>query len=359
MSLIVIAVALLLGGQDISVSPVVCDQDDQAVACAVAERVRLEARYRAPSIETESATGAQVFRSFFYDGYGRDMLLVSFEMRPNMPPMVVVRGNAEERIEAPVAASTWDRVASEGIFADRVLIPMAAKSGDDEIICLHGWGVIVEMANATDDSGDRLAVRRKAQNTCAHDGLAGRFGFLLADQAIRSIDACDQLDPEKHRNDVARLRACLILEGNTLAAASLMNEKGEPPGRDYAESPTRQDWSDWLSTDSTSRIDWAGVVYQETNAIRAGQARPTRLFERMVELTETLTDLTIYQARVGARDDRNGWIEGEISYRVSSEDDSEQLMVATYRQEWSRGGGFGWRMDRWVVQPFRPFETPE
>jgi len=360
MSLIAVAVALLLGGQDSSARPAVCDQDDQSVACAVAEQARLEARYGAPSIETESATGAQVFRSFFYDGYGRDILLVSFEMRPNMPPMVVVRGNAEERVEAPGAASTWDRVESEGIFADRVLMPMAAKSGDDEVlICMHGWGVVVEMANAADDSGYRPAVRRKAQNTCDHDGMAGRFGFLLADQAVLSVEACEQLDADKHRNAVARLRACLFLQGNTLAAASLMNEKGEPPGRDYAGTPTRQEWSDWLSTNSTSRIDWAGAVYQETSIYRNGQSQPARLSQRMVELTETMPDLAIYQSRVGARDDRNGWIEGEISYRVSSDGDPERLIVAEYRQEWSRGGGFGWRMDNWVVQPFRPLETPE
>lgn len=360
MSLIASVLAATLWATAADQPRVYCDPEEQDAACELTERRRLEAAYRAVPAEQEAGTGAEIYRSFFYDGYGRDLLLISFEARPEQSPIVVVSGRDGRRVQGAVASADWERIRYEGMFADRTLAPLPEATGlDDVLICLHGWGVLVELVNAEDLNGDRRTVRRKVQNTCDRDGMAGRYGFRLAEMALKALPGCAELDAESHRNDVARLDACLYLAGNTVAAASLLNQKGEPPANGYGDVATLEAWRAWLATDSTSRVDWAGEVHVESNRFVPGQPRPPRLADVMFERASVLKDLRIHQVEIGARDDRNGWIKGEVAYRVSGDDEPERLMVADYRQEWSRGNGFGWRLDNWIVGPFRPLVEAE
>lgn len=360
MSLIALAFATALAGQEPSGPQVICDEDDESIACEVAERARLQAQFGVASAEDEALAGGEIFRAFLGNGYGRDMLVVSFESRPNQSPTVVVSGLDGRRIAAPVAAAVWDRVVHEAVNADRDLLPLlptvAADDEESVVICIHAWSALVEMTNAYDARGDRHAVRRKGGNTCEEDNMATGFGFLLADLAVNSFPACAELEPTRHRNNTSRLEACLALAGNTVAAASLMNEKGDPPRSYGGRAAPDHEWKDWLTTDMTSRMDWAGEVSQESNTRRPGEEFPPRLVDVMIARAKSLSSLVISQSEIGARDSQIGWIVGQVSYYAPGDNDDGQRLVADYRQEWSRGGGFGWRMDSWTVGPFRPLE---
>lgn len=340
--------------------PPECEEDDETPACAAALLAQRLSTFDAPPIEAEAATDAVVMRAFVSNGYGRDIVLISFEMRPDQPPMVVIKGRNGARLSHPISGADWDRAMSGSTNADRLLSPVSRVTNGDEIfICMHPWGAQLEMANTQNANGDTIPVRIKAERSCDEDGLALRYAFDLADIAVKAIPACADLDPDKHRNAPSRLSACLLLRGNTVAAASLMNERGEPPSQAYGHLPDEEEWARWLATDSTSRLDWAGEVFEESNVYRSGQPPRKRMSDIMLERAAGLKDLTIYQAEFGARDANNGWITGEVVYVIEGEDGRRQEMIADYRQEWSRGGGFGWRMDNWVVGAFRVLEPQD
>lgn len=361
----VIALLMSLALVDLDDYPQACRDDGPGMSstCMAALRDRTWTGFSVTPIEQEAASGAQIMRAGFVDGYDRDLLVVSFEARPNQPPMVVVQGSDDRRISHPLSARAWEAALEGAVVADRELAPtdLASPPGEDgeRTICMHGWATHVEMANTAGMAYKVTPVRRRYEYACGNGGLAFRYAFSLASLAVEAIPACAELKPEQHRNDPSRLAACLALEGNTVAAASLMNEKGEPPSASYGDTPDEREWSRWLATDRTSRLDWAGEVFEESNVFRSGQPSPPRLSNILAERTATLREFRIYQAAFGARDAGNGWITGELAYRIDGEDGAQRWMVADYRQEWSRGGGFGWRMDNWVIGPFRLIQLPE
>jgi len=318
-------------------------------------------------IEQEAATGAVVYRAFFVNGYGSDMPAVTFEMRPDTPPTVTVHGFDGKRISAPVAREVWDRVVDESWIVSRELVPLVSEvqTGDEvvQIVCTDGWTATVELVNTRDPWGrPQTEPFRRRQNACASVGPEPviRFSFILAGLAAETFPACAELDPDKSFNNVGRLNDCLHLSGNTLAAASLMNQKGEPPSFAYGQTPTSEEWADWLWTNNGGRLDWNGEIYQESSTYRVGQERAPPLAEVMVEISKGLPGLIIYQSEVGARSDEEGWIKGEIAYRRSDAGDNESAyMVADYHQQWSRVPGGEWHMDIWTVGPFREVQTDD
>lgn len=318
-------------------------------------------------IEQEAATGAVVYRAFYRNGYGRDLLGVSFEMRPDAPPMVSVYGFEGKRISAPVSREAWDRVVDESWIVGRELVPLPedVQTGDEVVytLCTDGWTTTVELANTYEYGRKRLSEPyRRRQNACDTIGPEPvvRFGFILAGLAVEAFPACAELDLDGYYNNIVRLSDCLYLSGNTLAAASLMNQKGEPPSFSYGHTPTEAEWAEWLSTDNRSRLEWNGQTYQESNTYRFGQAEAPRLSQVMVEFGATLPDLTIYQAEIGARDDEQGWIKGQVAYREEGTSGGERrYMVADYVQQWSRLPGGLWHLDDWTVGPFRELKPDD
>lgn len=358
MSVTAFAFAALLIGQDPPL-PVVCDVEAEVETpeCRAALQAQLLEMFGATSIEAEAASGARVHRAFIANGNGRDMLLVSFEMRRDQSPTVVLRGRGGRFLSHPVSAEVWDRVADEGVYADRDLGPPPAYRDGEVRICVHPWSATVEMANALNSNYDPTPFRSRSDSSCQPKSLVFRYAFLLAELAADAIPACDQLDPEEHRNDASRLEACLNLAGNTVAAASLMNEKGDPPYA-YSGRPITTDlWAEWLLSDTTAVLDWNGQV--RTGRV-GGSADPRiELSEIVQERTAALSGLRIYQSVIGAHSPEEGWIEGQMLWSEPGAAEDDPMRVAAYRQEWSRTPGGRWRLRRWTVGPDRPFRPSE
>lgn len=349
--LIAMLMSLMLGGQE----------PDTAPSAELLQSLGMS------PIEEEAATGAEVYRAFFVSGYGTDMPAITFEMRPRTPPTVTVHGFDGKRISAPVTRDVWDRVVDESWIVSRELVPLLSEvqTGDEvvQIVCTDGWTATVELANTRDPLGPRRSEPfRRRQNACITVGPEPviRFSFILAGLAAETFPACAELDPEKYFNSIGRLNDCLHLSGNTLAAASLMNQKGEPPSSAYGQAPSEAEWADWLWTNNGGRLDWNGEIYEESSTYRVGEERAPRLADVMVEISAALPGLAIYQSEIGARNDEEGWIKGEIAYRKpGAGGDESSYMVADYVQQWSRIPGGEWHLDSWTVGPFRELKPDD
>lgn len=345
--------------------PEVCFDEQLSISsteCLTARRERMWARFAIAPIDEEAASGAQIMRAGIVDGVDRDLVAITFEARPDQPPVVVVEGHGGQRISHPLPAASWKAALDGAFFADRELVPprraLTPEGQGDILICIHSWSAHVEIANVPGSDEGQGPVRQRSEDACDGPGLAFRYAFRLAELAVNAIPACAALNPEQHRNDASRLAACLTLRGNTLVAADLMNQKGEPPDGSRGDDPNADEWAYWLSTGMTGRLEWAGEVVQESNVFREGQPRSPRLSDVMVERVGPLEGFTVYQNQFGARDADSGWITGQVAYWVGDAN-SEQQMVADYRQDWSRPDGDYWRMDNWVIGPFRVLETSD
>lgn len=350
--MIVLTMAAALAAQDPYERPAACMEDPRSAACEAAERARLGTLFDVPAIEAEAAAGATVYRAFIYDGYGRALVAVAAEARPDEPPKVVLSGAGGRRLTGPLTRAAWERVVADGLLADREVAPLppADPPGLEavEYVCLHGWVAAVEMAN-TETTRGPLALRRKTESACGGDSLTLRHAFLLAEVAVQALPGCAALDPRQHRNDPARLDACLDLRGNTLAAAELMNEKGDPPRGTRNEPVDSRAWGEWLGSGGRGRLDWGGEVFEASSVTRAGEPRRPRLDEVIADRFAALPAVRIYQAEFGARDFDSGWIKGEIVY----DGDGDRRMAAEYRQEWTAEYGY-WSLVSWTVGPFHP-----
>ena len=105
-----------------------------------------------------------------------------------------------------------------------------------------------------------------------------------------------------------------------------------------------------MRTDGTARLDWAGTPYVED---------PVSLADIMVQIGETLPNLTIYQSEFGSDADGLGWVMGEVIYFHDDEEYHRTYWIADYEQYWTRRADGQWRMDSWTVGPFREVQTDD
>ena len=357
MSLIALAFTAALAGRDPEQVPRNCLDDDHTNRCDAEVQARVRAQLGMASIEDEASAGAEVYRALFVDGYGRDMPAVSFERRPNDAPKVVVYGDDGRRRTSPVSMETWERVMQRSRFAEAPPPSppppsrprtAAGEDIDDMVICLHSWVTTFEATVAHDGTP---TVRRRTEDGC-HDGLTMAYAFETAALAVASFPACDRLRPDNHRNDVARLQACLILEGDTIAAADLFNEKDDRP-RARSERPvTTVEWREWLGAGHAARIDWAGEAFAEPQGyydIRPG--RPD-LPQFLVQRATALAPFDVHPARYIGESANRARIEGQIGYSIGDPHESRSYMAADYSQVWVRTSGGAWRLDSWTVGEF-------
>lgn len=382
MSLIALAFAAVLGGQ-VPCADIWSDEcralrrenpdcfdDNLTDRCAAAEQARVRELLGMASIEDEASAGVEVYRLLFVDGYGRDMPAVSFERRPNEPPKVVIYGTEGRRMTGPVSMETWETVTRRSRFAEAppprpADPPLTAPGGEplagpgqeleEVVICLHSWVATFE---ATMTHQGRPMIRRRTEDSCSH-GLTMAYAFEAAAFAAESLPACDRLKPEGHRNDVARLNACLILHGDTISAADLLNEKDDPPRAWRGEVVSAATWREWLGAGHAARIDWAGEVLTEAQGYYDSRPGRPDLPQFLVDRATALGPLAIYPARFVGETASRARIEGQISFRIGDPDDGRSYMAADYVQVWIRSSGDAWRLDSWTIGPFARHDVPE
>lgn len=322
--------------------PIECRNDWRSQACADAEHSRRLAAFGLPGISVEAATGAEFYRAFYVDGYGQDMPVVIFERRDGAPPKVAVVGLHGSRIEGVASADAWAQVVSGGDLADRTLSPPERPEASD-VICLHPWTTTIEIANSRPEF-DRIAVRTRSENNC-EENLTSNFGQLMARLAVASLPSCALLDGSRSRNGVTLLETCLRLEGDTMAAAELLNHASDIP-----YSNDRDLWRDWLGWGNVhSRVEWAGEMVQDPSGFPPeGASRDVAAF--LAEKFGEATSYLVSQDRVAASSARDVTIEGEIVSETGPD------LRASYRQVWQSPDGFGWQMLEWVIEPFSVVE---
>ena len=312
-----------------------CLDDNGRNVCSERAKAEVLAKMGVASIEAEAATGAEVYRVRHVDGYGRDMPVIAFVRRPGQSPQVEVSGPEGKRLVSAIPMSVWNKVVSEGRFADRQMIPL-----EDEplTICLHAWVTSIEMANTYRNGRDPGAVRTAVQGTCA-PGLAVTYGFKLAQWAKSALSPCDSIDETLVRGDVGALAACLNLEGDTAAAASLFNSKSSGRPRYGLDTTDGGVWRAYLGTNGSPRLNWDG------QAVVTERGSNNHVAEAIVDKVKADPRLSFDPMTFKGLTSRRG----EIAGRVRTGDGRS----AAYHQVWVWDPNLhGWMLESWTVGAF-------
>lgn len=326
-----------------------CLDDNHVNRCDDGVQAQVRRSLGVAAIEDEAAAGAEIYRAFFVDGYGRDMPAVAFERRPGRGPEAVVHGPQGRVMRAAVSREAWARVVERSRFADRRLEQPAAAPAPAEgtippppVFCLHSWVQTVEMANSPVDRWKTQAVRRRTEDACG-GALTTEFAFFLADEAVKALAPCETLDPEQTRNRITQLDQCLGLGGDRLAAAELANARSRFGPRARQDMTNANVWRAALGTNGSPRLSWAG------QSVQTEQGRNNPVAEFIAARMAERPDLRFLQQRFEGRSSREGVIEGEAYYT-----EGEISMVAPYRQIWVWDPGLNeWMLSEWTVEPFR------
>lgn len=349
----VLILGWVLAGQAGPVPDPNCVDDNMTDRCSEASRAATRQKFGVAAITDEAAAGAEIYRAFFVDGYGRDMPPVSFERRPGQAPVVIVYGEAGAKLSAPVSAAVWRKVQDESVFADRQISDPAVSpdaNGRPEPklppICLHSWVQTVEMSNTRPGSWSLVPVRVRTEDAC-NGALTTRFAHRLADLAVEEIPPCDVLDEDHQRNAVTRLATCLMLKGDRLAAAELRNARltfGLRPGAD----PTSvYAWQALMGTNGSPRLVWGD---QE---VRSERGRNYNVASFLIARQAELGPLTFQQTTFEGVSAREARAEGTASYQVLG-----TTWEASYRQTWVWDRAMQeWMVSEWTVEPFVPVAT--
>lgn len=201
-------------------------RDDRGVdRCAAEQQARTRELYGVKSIEEHAKAGDQVRRVFYVDGYGRDLLAISFLRASGEEPTVFVHfpRRAEEPVRPPLRAAVphavWTDVLRLSELFDRRLAPKAKEVPE---ICLHSWVYTVEANDPKRANLSPASLRRATEDACA-DGLVEAFAREAEKAALPLFPHCDRLDPKLHRNPATQLFNCRILAGDRMAAAEVLN----------------------------------------------------------------------------------------------------------------------------------------
>ena len=346
MSLLALAFAAVLSGQDPAVSAD-CLDDNHTDRCDAANRDRMLARFGAPTIEADSATGAEVYRALYIDGYGQELPVIAFERRPGHPPQAVFYAVDGQRLNAPLTDAQWKRVQRESRFADQeVLAPEPpGMPGGIRGICLHSWVTTIEMANAPAGRSATTPVRRRTEDACA-GGLTTQTALLFGDLAVDAFPQCSLLDQTYYRSLVHLLAACASLEGDLHVASELRNTLDQrsraPTG---AADPTLY-WSRYLGMNAVTTLDWNGELIRaplhgnqvaEFLAVRQTE-QGLRLWPRVIR-GENAREVMVAGTAVGSEPSSDGGRTAEAAY--------------TQRWTWDPAG-LSWTLRSMTVGPFVP-----
>ena len=205
-----------------------CRDDRGSDRCATAAQAKMRALYGLPSIEEHQRAGDQVRRVMYVDGYGRDVVAISFVRAPGREPIASVyfprrEGEAAmEPLRAAVPNGVWEDILRRSGLFDRTLEPLAKAEPE---ICLHSWVFVVEANDPGRANYTPPALRRKTEDACSN-GLARAYAEVER-AALPLFPHCARLDPDQHRNEATQLAACRILRGDRMAAAEVMNRANE------------------------------------------------------------------------------------------------------------------------------------
>ena len=219
-----------------------CGDDRGTDRCSDEVQAKMRALYGLESAEELGKSRTSVYRAMFVDGYGNDMVAISFVREPGRSPYVDARSpgikpEEAQPLQANISEELWTRIQELSENFDQALAKDNADTGTIKL-CLHGWFVVAETVqvrapirstvSSKDGDGNRTeetvirelepTIRRDAEGACA-DGLANPYAFQLAYEASRVLAECSGLDLDDFRNIPQLLATCHRLKGDRLAAA--------------------------------------------------------------------------------------------------------------------------------------------
>lgn len=242
--------------------------DDQGVdRCDSATQKRMHRLYELDSPSTLLDKKVSARRAMIIDGYGNDVVAVTFTRGPGKGPFVEVKSPkitdfpAADPLQASVSEAVWNEVLRRSENFDHLLaseLPRTDKDGKpvpNQRICLHAWFTVVEaidaprpspnemMGSAGDGDGAEFfetvpelpgKIRTDAESACGR-GLSQAYAWELVRIAHESLPECAGLDTDKFRNLSVLLQTCSRLGGDRVAAAKAM---------DVVQKLNRGLWSD-------------------------------------------------------------------------------------------------------------------
>ena len=318
-----------------------CSDDRLVDRCAPEQQAGTRALFGARPIEEHLAAGDQVRRVFYVDGYGRDLVLITFIRPRGGDPRLEVRfprsegGAGRRALEAPVPKAVWDEVIDRSGLFDRPLARPAA--GDDVSICLHSWVYTVEAADPPRATSPQR-LRRRTGDAC-HEDLVQAYAGDVARAAVPLLAGCDLLDRRRHRNEATLLAACGMLEGDRLVAAQALNRAQLLAAvNSPADAGRAQGVFDYRGT-----VEWDGerLGGEADGAMAAWLERTTR---------PNYAYLAIHRVVGEAADQAR--VEATLTRR-DGEGARERVMSAPVTLHMSRGPGDDFTVARAVVGPFK------
>jgi len=210
-----------------------CGDDTGTDRCAPAQQARVRALFGVQPIEAHRDAGDQVRRAFYVDGYGHDVVAITFIRAPGHEPEVRVHFPRPVAVPllaaltAPVPQMVWDDIIRRSAFIDRRLdqFPEPTPQSDVITLCIHSWIYTIEATDPAGQAGSAPALRRRTEDGCAN-GLTEAYANEIDRAALALLPQCAALDPSQHRNEASALLACGILGGDRMAAAGARNAIG-------------------------------------------------------------------------------------------------------------------------------------
>ncbi len=224
-----------------------CGDDRGQDRCDPEFQAKMRGYYGIESVEELAEAGSEVYRAMFVDGYGNDVVAVSFVREPGKSPYVDVRAPSlkpdnEQPLRTIISPERWSTVSDHSPSFDQKLAYEVARTGEPATMCLHGWVVVVESAEAIsphvstrvdfDEEGKEVSeaqivrtaptIRRDTESACAN-GLAVPYAFDLAKEAKEALVECANLKIDNFRNATNFLAACHRLRGDRQTAARALS----------------------------------------------------------------------------------------------------------------------------------------
>ena len=196
-----------------------CGDDDGNDRCSEMVQRKMRALYGFEPVAQLAKQGKNVRRAMIVDGYGRDLLAISFIRNAKGAAMVELRLPCAKSARCPppliasVSLEAWKSVVTipDGLANGK---PRSSNRGGDEIdICLHGWVVVAEAAGP----GLKGGAVRATESACS-DGPLVPYAFAMAEQALGQLPDCAVLKAGVFRNTPSLLASCANLRGNRRAA---------------------------------------------------------------------------------------------------------------------------------------------
>ena len=303
-----------------------CGDDSGTDRCDAEVQAGMRALYGWESAEALLEQRVQFRRLMMVDGYGRDVLGLSFERPPGASPKVVVEVPVDpERpamtdpsapLTAILSEDRWNEVLALTRHFDEQLAREVAKEeskGGRITICLHSWVAVMEAGDPKLTGREDAKLRADTEDACVN-GLTMAASFQLADLAFEALPECQSLRLEDYRNRFMLLNHCKRLGGDRIAAAgvgSLVDKLDE-----------------WERNPDATKVEWLFAAGSRGDAER---------------FAETLAGWNVYWQAPHAQDQHHATLSGWMSRDAGETDNSITTENATITLS-LQGGGRSWNI---------------